>query len=90
MPRKVYMIDHLDCANCAAKMEDKINQLPQVEEAVLTFATRKLAITAQDPDALREQLQSIIRFASDRIHQDGYAEIAKSPQHRTAGQEKGI
>ncbi len=60
MPRKVYTIKNLGCANCAAKIEEKIGRLPQVEEAVLTFATRKLAVTAQDPDALLEKIQGII------------------------------
>ena len=60
MPRKVYMVAHLGCANCAAKMEEKINKLPQVEQATLTFATKQLAVAAPDPDALLPQLQAIV------------------------------
>ena len=60
MPKKIYVIEHLGCANCAAKMEDKISKLPQVEEAVITFATKQLAVTAPDPDALLPQMQQII------------------------------
>ena len=26
MPRKVYIIENLDCANCAAKIESKFNR----------------------------------------------------------------
>ena len=39
MTKKVYTIENLDCANCAAKIESKFNSHPQVEEAVITFAT---------------------------------------------------
>ena len=59
--RRVYIIEHLDCANCAAKIERKINELPEVEEATLTFATKQLRVTAKDPDALLEQMRQIAR-----------------------------
>ena len=40
METKVYHIENLGCANCAAKMEDKMNRLEGVE-ASLTFATHR-------------------------------------------------
>ena len=60
MQTKIYTIDNLGCANCAAKMEQKMNALPQVQEAAIVFATRQLRITAQDPDGLLSQLQQIV------------------------------
>jgi len=60
MVRKTYTIENLGCANCAAKMEANMNALPQVEEAVIIFATRQLRVTAEDPDALLPQLQQIV------------------------------
>ncbi len=60
MSRKIYTIEHLGCANCAAKMEAKMNALPQVQEATITFAIRQLRITADDPDGLLPQLQKIV------------------------------
>ena len=59
--KKIYIIEHLDCANCAAKIEGKFNALEQVEEATITFATRQLRLTAEDPDALIPQLTKIAR-----------------------------
>ncbi len=61
MERKVYIIQNLDCANCAAKIESKCNAHPQVREAVITFATRQLRLTADDPDALIPELHAIAR-----------------------------
>ena len=61
MPRKIYIIDHLDCANCAAKIERKFNDHPGVEEATITFATKQLRLTAADPDSLIEELTRIAR-----------------------------
>ena len=57
MVKKVYRVENLDCANCAAKVEAALNALPEVQEAVLTYATMQLRITAEDPDALLPKLQ---------------------------------
>lgn len=59
METKIYHIENLGCANCAARMEDKMNKLPGVE-ASLTFTTRQLRITAEDPDSLLPRLQAIV------------------------------
>lgn len=56
---KVYIIDGLDCAHCAAKVEDRINQVPGVKKAVLTFATKQLRITADNPDALIDEIRRV-------------------------------
>ena len=58
---KAYTLDHLDCANCAAKIESKFNALPEVESAVIVFATRHLRLTAKDPDALIPRLEAMGR-----------------------------
>ena len=61
MPKKIYTIENLDCANCAAKAEAKIRRIPGVEDATITFATMQLALTAADPDALLEQVTAVAR-----------------------------
>ena len=59
METRIYTIAHLGCANCAAKMEEKINRLDGVE-ATITFATKQLRVTSEDPDSLLEQMQKIV------------------------------
>ncbi len=61
MPKKIYAIENLDCAHCAAKAEEKIRQISGVEDATITFATMQLALTAEDPDALLEQITAAAR-----------------------------
>ena len=58
-PQVVYTIEGLDCANCAAKLERKMNELPEVEDVVLTFATKQLRVAAKDPDAVLPLLQKV-------------------------------
>ena len=67
MEQKVYIIENLDCANCAAKIEAKFNALPEVKEASITFATRQLRLTAEDPDGLLPLLTQIARTVEDEV-----------------------
>ena len=59
MEQKVYEIENLCCANCAAKIEAKINELPEVEAAVIVFPTKQLRLTAEHPDGLIEKITAI-------------------------------
>ena len=47
--RKVFKLQDLECANCAAKMEDAIRKIDGVNTASMSFMTQKLVIDA-DPD----------------------------------------
>lgn len=47
MVKKVYGIQNLHCANCAAKMERAIGALPEVEEVKLNFASRRLTVVSE-------------------------------------------
>ena len=57
--KKVYRLRDLDCANCAAKMENAINKLPQVESAVVSFLTQKMTDTYAEGVDEAEALQQI-------------------------------
>ncbi|MCC8106540.1 MAG: heavy metal translocating P-type ATPase [Clostridiales bacterium] len=57
--KKVYLLENLGCANCAAKMEKKIKELPGVTYATITYTTKQLRLSAKDPDALLPQIQAI-------------------------------
>ncbi|MGN1404537.1 MAG: cation transporter [Ruminococcus sp.] len=48
--RKVYRMENLDCANCAAKMEAAIQKLEGVQSATVSFMTQKLTIEAEEAD----------------------------------------
>ena len=65
--KKVYILDNLDCANCAAKIEAKFNAHPGVQEAVITFSTRQLRLTADDPDALIPELTALARTVESEV-----------------------
>ena len=56
---KVYILQNLGCAHCAAKMEDKINELPGVTAATITYTTKQLRLSAADPDKYLPEVQKI-------------------------------
>ena len=67
MVKKVYRVENLDCANCASKVEAALNALPEVQEAVLAYATMQLRITAEDPDALLPKLQEVAQKVEPEV-----------------------
>ncbi|MBR1677772.1 MAG: cation transporter [Clostridia bacterium] len=46
--KKVFKLEDLDCANCAAKMERAIAGIEGVREVSVSFMTQKLTIDADD------------------------------------------
>ncbi len=59
---KLYL-DGLNCANCAGKIEDKVNKLTDVDEAVLNFSTKLLLITPKEgvsEEELEEKVEKIV------------------------------
>ena len=59
MNTKIYMLENLGCAHCAAKMEEKIGNLSGISEASITFATKQLRVTAENPDLYLEEICKI-------------------------------
>ena len=64
---KVYLIEGLDCANCAAKIEAKLNTMPEIEEAVVTFASRQLRVSARSHKGLLEKMQKTVDSVEDGV-----------------------
>ena len=46
--KKVFKMENLDCANCAAKMENAIKKIDGVIDASISFMTQKMTLEAED------------------------------------------
>lgn len=46
--KKMYMLEDLDCANCAAKMEEAIKKIGGVTYARVSYLAQKLTLEADD------------------------------------------
>ncbi len=60
--RKTYRLEELDCANCAAKMEDAIRRIDGVESCRVNFLTQKMTI-----ECAEEALEGIMKKAAAAI-----------------------
>ena len=61
--KKRYKLSDLDCANCAAKMEDAINKLDGVTADTVSFLQQKLTIEAEDTrfDEIMDQVVKVCK-----------------------------
>ncbi|MGN1143635.1 MAG: heavy metal translocating P-type ATPase [Anaerovoracaceae bacterium] len=67
MIRKVYILEGLDCPNCAAKIEARIGSLQEVENASVTYANKQLRVSVKSDEGLRELLQSTVDAVEDGV-----------------------
>ena len=59
MEKRVYILENLGCAHCASKMEAKIRELPGVDYATITYATKQLRLSAKDHQNILPEIQKI-------------------------------
>lgn len=67
LEKKVYVLEGLDCANCAAKIETKIRQMPEIGFASLVFATRQLRVSAANQEKLLPKIQAVVDSVEDGV-----------------------
>jgi len=60
--KKVFKIE-IDCANCAAKVEEAINKIEGVNQASLNFMTQKMIIDIDDAnfESIMKQVKKVGR-----------------------------
>lgn len=58
--RKVFKLEDLDCANCAAKMERNILKIKGVNEANVSFINQKMMIDADD-ERFEEIMDEVVK-----------------------------
>lgn len=66
--KKTYMLEDLDCANCAAKMEAAIRKIDGVTDVSVSFILQKMTIEAPDEifeRVLKDAVKAIRRVEPD-------------------------
>lgn len=61
--KKTFKIEELCCANCAAKIEDKIKKLDIIKDANLSFMAERLTIEVDEQDLEKaiKEIRKIIK-----------------------------
>ncbi|MBQ4595724.1 MAG: cation transporter [Oscillospiraceae bacterium] len=65
--KKKFKIE-VDCANCAAKVENAIKQIDGIEDASVGFMTQKMMITA--PDEKFDEIMKEVERVAKKIEPD--------------------
>lgn len=66
--KKVFKLEDLDCANCAAKMERAIAKINGVNSVVVSFMSQKMTIDADDArfdDIMKEVVKACKKVEPD-------------------------
>ena len=65
--KKTYKVE-VDCANCAAKMEEAINKIDGVNSATVSFMAQRLTIDADESrfDSIMKEVAAVCK----RVEQD--------------------
>ena len=61
--KKKFKLEDLDCANCAAKMEDAIRKIDGVNDVSVSFLTQKMTLEADD-EVFDEVLEKAVKCIS--------------------------
>ena len=64
--KKTYTIEGLDCANCAAKIEEALGKLDGVESATVSFLSEKVKFDLRD-DVDLDKLLAKANEIADKI-----------------------
>lgn len=66
--KKVFKLQDLDCANCAAKMERGINEIDGINEATVNFMSQKMIIDAEE--GAFEQIMKQVKKVMKKVEPD--------------------
>lgn len=61
--KKTYILEDLDCAHCAAKIEEAVGKLEGVSKSTVTLLTQKLVIEVEDDKAkfIYKDIEKIVK-----------------------------
>lgn len=63
MMKKKFKLEDLDCANCAAKMEEAIKKIAGVHNATVSFMTQKMTIEAEE-DKFEDIMKQVVEVCA--------------------------
>ena len=62
--KKVFKLEGLDCAHCAAKIEERVTKLEGVKSVVINFMTTKMTLESVD-DNIEEIIENVKKLINE-------------------------
>lgn len=60
--RKTFRLEDLDCANCAAKMENGIKELEGISDCTVSFMSQKMTIETEDGTDIDKLMKKVVKL----------------------------
>lgn len=78
----IYVLKNLTCANCAAKIEDRIRALPDVEAADFAIGTQQLRVRGRQVDTpvFKDTVQAICDATEDGVVVEPFVRTSKGSE----------
>jgi Cd2+/Zn2+-exporting ATPase len=83
-----YRLKDLSCANCAAKIESKVNKLQEVKDTSLNFVTKVLKVNVDDESNSNELFKTIKKIV--RETEDGVEVFELTPEENIVCSIEGL
>ncbi|MBC2399096.1 heavy metal translocating P-type ATPase [Clostridium tetanomorphum] len=80
--KKEYILENLDCANCVSKIENRIKEIEDIEEATVNFMTKTLTFKLNKEGSLSEVEQEINNIVKKL---EPYVVLKKKTSKKTIG-----
>ncbi|MCR5279673.1 MAG: cation transporter [Lachnospiraceae bacterium] len=61
--KRTFILEDLDCAHCAKKIEEAVAKIDGVSECSVTFLTQKLVYTVEDDknEAVEKEMRKLVK-----------------------------
>lgn len=61
--KKTYILEDLDCAHCASKIEEAVGKLDGVTKSTVTLLTQKLVVELEDSKAgaITKEIKKVVK-----------------------------
>ena len=73
--QRIFVLEALDCPNCAMKMEAKIQAIEGVEYASITFATKQLRVAADDFPKVLPLITAAVKTVEPEVELEPYSNV---------------
>ncbi len=74
-----FQVGGMDCADCAAHIEEGVGALAGVQEVRLNFATGRMEVQGRDEPGLEERVRAVVRELGYRAETVGEAGVRRRP-----------
>ena len=66
--KKVFKLEGLNCAHCAAKIEEKVAKLEGVKSVMVNFMTTKMTLESENMEEVVEKVKKLVNEVESDIN----------------------